>query len=210
MISILVADDHAIVRAGLKQLLSETKDIQVTDEAVTGEEALQKLGDGRFQLLILDISMPGRGGMETLKAVRDQHPRLPVLMLSMHPEEQYAVRALKAGAAGYLAKDSIPEELIAAIRKVLAGGTYVSRELAEKLAFGLRSAAGVPSHQDLSDREYEVLRLIGRGRTPTEIAEALHLSVKTVSTYRSRILQKLQLSTTAELTRYAIREGLVD
>lgn len=209
MLKILIADDHAIVRAGLKQVLADTPDMTVTDEAGATEEAIRKALDGDFDVVVLDISMPGRGGLEVLQQIKSQKPKLPVLVLSMHPEEQYALRVLKAGAAGYLTKESVTEELIDAIRKVSNGMKYVSPELAQEIAFALDSDTERPLEETLSDREFQVLCMIASGKTPREIAEELSLSVKTVSTYRSRILEKMRMKSNAELTNYAIKNNLV-
>lgn len=209
MLKILIADDHAIVRAGLKQVLADTPDMTVTDEAGATEEAIRKALDGDFDVVVLDISMPGRGGLEVLQQLKSQKPKLPVLVLSMHPEEQYALRVLKAGAAGYLTKESVTEELIDAIRKVSNGMKYVSPDLAQEIAFALDSDTERPIEETLSDREFQVLCMIASGKTPREIAEELSLSVKTVSTYRSRILEKMRMKSSAELTNYAIKNNLV-
>lgn len=209
MLKILIADDHAIVRAGLKQVLADTPDMTVTDEAGATEEAIRKALDGDFDVVVLDISMPGRGGLEVLQQIKSQKPKLPVLVLSMHPEEQYALRVLKAGAAGYLTKESVTEELIDAIRKVSNGMKYVSPELAQEIAFALDSDTERPLEETLSDREFQVMCMIASGKTPREIAEELSLSVKTVSTYRSRILEKMRMKSNAELTNYAIKNNLV-
>ncbi len=210
MTKILVADDHAIVRVALKQIFSETPDLVLADEACDGFEVLDKIRRDDFDLVVLDISMPGKGGLDTLKQLKIEKPQLPVLILSIHDEEQYAMRVFKAGAAGYLTKKTIPEELVAAIRKVMSGKKYVSQALAEKLVGVLDTDMGAPPHQALSDREFQVLCMIGAGKKPAEIAAELHLSVKTVHTYRSRILDKLHLNTNAELTYYAVKEGLVE
>ncbi len=209
MIRLIIADDHAVVRKGMKQILAETKDIVVTDEAVDGREALEKIRKNNYDMALLDISMPGRDGLEVLKEVKNLKPKLPVLMLSMYPEEQYAVRALRSGASGYVTKDSAPDELIAAIRKVSGGGRYVSESLAEKLALKLGADLETPLHETLSDREYQVMCMIASGKTVKEIGEELSLSVKTVSTYRARILMKMRLKGNADLTRYAIDNKLV-
>lgn len=206
---ILIADDHAVFRRGLRETLREAFAKATFGEAQTAEETLEFMRRSTWDLLILDISMPGKSGLDILEEVKRQWPRLPVLFLSMYPEEQYAKRALKAGAAGYLTKESVPEELKAAIRKVAAGGRYVSVGLAERLAFDLRRRADTPAHELLSDREFQVLRMIGVGKTVKEIADELSLSVKTVSTYRSRILEKTGMRTTADLIRYALQEQLV-
>jgi two-component system, NarL family, invasion response regulator UvrY len=210
MLKILVVDDHTIVRRGLKQILCEVSDIAVAGEASDGNQALDLVDAHHYDLVLLDIAMPGMSGLDVLKQLKIEKPDLPVLMLSMFPEEQYAVRTLKAGTSGYLTKESAPEELIAAIRKVCSGGKYVSSSLAEKLAFYLHSDQGKPAHELLSDREYQVVVMIASGKTVTQIAEELALSVKTISTNRSRALQKMCMKTNAEITYYAIKCGLVD
>lgn len=210
MIKVLIADDHAVVRQGLKQILSEIPDMTVVGEATNGPEVLEQARTVDWDVMVLDISLPGRSGFDILLDLRAEKPAQPILVLSMHAEEQYALRVLKAGASGYLTKESVPEELIHAIRKVVEGGKYVSPTLAEKLAFEIGAAADKPLHESLSDREFQVMRLIASGRTVTQIAEALSLSAKTVSTYRARILQKMNLKTNAELIRYAIRHQLID
>ncbi len=208
-IRLLIGDDHAVVRKGMKQILAETRDIVVADEAGNGREVLEKVQKDDFDMVLLDISMPGRDGLEVLKELKSLRPKLPVLMLSMYPEEQYAVRSLRSGASGYLTKDSAPDELISAIRKVSSGGKYVSASLAEKLAHKLGADGEKPLHEALSDREYQVMCMIASGKTVKEIGGELSLSVKTVSTYRSRILNKMRLKGNAELTRYAIDNKLV-
>jgi DNA-binding NarL/FixJ family response regulator len=210
MIKVLIADDHAVVRSGLKQILAETRDIVVAGEATNGRETLEKVRAQSWDVLVLDITMPGRSGLDILKDIRQTHRDLPVLVLSMHAEEQFATRMLKAGASGYLNKESAPDELVKAIRKVHAGGKYVSAAQAERMVSELTDDSGKLPHELLSDREYEILCLIASGKTPTEIAKELALSVKTVSTYRSRILEKMHLSTNAQLTHYAIKSGLVE
>ena len=205
----MVADDHAIVREGLKQILAETPDIVVGGEAGDAQEVLKQVREGDWDLVLLDIAMPGRGGLDILKQLRTERPELPVLMLSMYPEEQYAVRSLKAGACGYLTKASASEELIAAIRKVSQGRRYVSSSLAEKLAVYLETDAEKPIHELLSDREYQVMVMIASGKTVTQIADELSLSVKTISTHRARTLKKLGMNNSAELTYYAIKHALV-
>lgn len=210
MIRVLIADDHAILRSGLKEILGhELKDV-VCGEAEDARQVLLQVQSGDWDLVMLDITMPGRSGLDILKDIKAVRPKLPVLVLSMHPEDQYGKRVLKAGASGYMRKESAPDELIKAIRKVLAGGRYVSPALAEKLAVDLSDDVGWPSHETLSDREFEVLRMIASGKTVGHIAEELHLSVTTVSTYRARILEKMDLNTTAELMHYALRNHLVD
>lgn len=210
MIRILIADDHPIVREGLKQIVAETPGMAVTDEASNAQEVLDKVWRNDYDVVVLDITMPGRGGLDILKQLRGEKPGLPVLILSIHPEEQYAVRALKAGAAGYLTKGSAPDELTAAIRKVSAGKKYISSSLAEKLALHLENDTDKPIHEKLSDREYQILCMIASGETIKEIAQGLFLSEKTISTYRSRILEKMSMKSNAELTRYAIKNRLVD
>ncbi len=209
MISVFIADDHAIVRQGLKQIVSETADIQLAGEAADGYETLRLVRGGTCDVLVLDINMPGINGFDILRALKQERPDLPVLVLSIHAEDQYAVRCLKAGAAGYLTKESAPEELVRAIRQVVAGGKYVSRGLAESLAMRLNETGDRPRHETLSDREFQVLQLMGAGKSPTEIAAALSLSVKTVSTYRARMLEKLMLKSSAEIIQYAIQHRLV-
>ena len=210
MIRILVVDDHAIVREGLKQILGEVDDMSVRDEAGNGHEALDKIRSGEFDVVLLDISMPGRSGLEVLKEIKAERPKLPVLILSMHAEEQYAVRALRAGASGYVTKASAPDELIGAIRKVSCGRKYVSSSLAEKLAFELDIDTRKPPHETLSDREYQVMLMLASGKAVKEIADELCLSVKTISTYRARVMEKMNMKKNAELTLYAIQNHLVD
>ncbi len=210
MIKILIADDHPVVRKGLKEIIEVTPDMMVGDEASNGQEALEKVRKNDFDVVLLDISMPGRSGLEILKELKSEKPELSVLILSMHPEEQYAVRVLKAGASGYLTKESAPDELIAAIRKASIGRKYVSSSLAEKLALYLEIDDERPLHETLSDREYEVMRMIASGKTITEIAEKLFLSIKTISTYRSRILEKMGMKSNSELTHYALKNRLVE
>jgi two-component system invasion response regulator UvrY len=210
VIRILIADDHAIVRKGLKQIVEETADMVVADEASTGHEVLDKVRDNEYDVVVLDISMPGGDGVDILKQIKKEKPKIPILVLSMHPEEQYAVRVLHAGAAGYMTKESAPDELITALRRVAAGRKYISSSLAEQLAFKLERNADRPLHEILSDREYQVMCMIASGKEVKKIAEELCLSVKTVSTYRSRILEKMRMKNNAELTRYAIKQQLVE
>ena len=210
MIKILIADDHAIVREGLKQILSESPDLIVVAEASSGQEVLEKISKSDLDLVVLDIAMPGRGGLDILKEIKTQKPRLPVLMLSMYPEEQYAIRVLKSGASGYLTKESAPSELVMAIRQISQGKKYISPSLAEKLAIDLEINPDKMPHEILSDREYQVMCMIASGKTLKEIADGLSLSIKTISTYRSRILEKMNMKTNAELTHYAIKNNLVD
>ena len=209
MIRILIADDHTIVREGLKQIISDISGMEVTEEARNGNEAIRKIRGGSVDVVLLDISMPGKSGLETLKEIRLENRAIPVLILTMHPEEQYAIRVLKAGASGYLTKESAPEELITAIRKVTNGGKYISSSLAEKLVFHLEVDVDKPLHEALSDREYQVLCKIASGNTISEIADEMSLSVKTISTYRTRILEKMVMKSNAELTYYAIKNQLV-
>ncbi len=209
MIRILVADDHAVVREGVKQILANLDDMVVSGEAESGPETIQKINQEDFDLVLLDISMPGRSGIEVLEDIKNIRPKLPVLILSMHPEEQYAVRALRAGASGYLTKGSAPQELIGAIRKAARGGKYVTASLAEKLALELDVDADKPRHETLSNREYQIMLLIASGKSVSEIAGELALSVKTVSTYRSRIMEKMGMKKNAELTLYAVQNQLL-
>lgn len=210
MIKVLIADDHAVVRQGLKQILSEQPDMKVLGEASTVAELFDQIRKDQWDVVVLDISMPGRGGLDGLKELKQEQPKLPVLILSIHPEDQFAVRALKTGASGYLTKDSAPEELVQAIRKVLTGRKYISPGLAEKLATDLQTDTARPLHEALSDREFQILRLIASGISVTEIAKKLSLSVKTVSTYRARIMEKMKMKTSAELIHYGIKHQLVD
>ena len=210
MIKILIADDHPIVRQGFKQVLSETADLVVADEAGNGQEVLALVARKEYDVILLDISMPGKNGLEVLKELRITNTKIPVLILSIYPEEQYAIRALKAGASGYLTKASAPEELISAIRKVSRGGKYISSSLAEKIAYELDGDAEKAPHDTLSDREYQILLMIASGKTVSDIADEMCLSVKTVSTYRSRILDKMKMKNNAEMTTYAIRNKLVE
>lgn len=209
MLKILVADDHAIVREGLKQIVAETSDMVVAGEASNGQEVLELVRREDWDIVLLDLSMPGKDGLDTLKELKRERPDLPILILSIYPEEQYAVRLLKAGAAGYLTKESAPEELIAAIRKVSQKGRYVSPSLGEKLAFFVQTDSEKPVHELLSDREHQVMVLIASGKTVKEIGEAMFLSVKTISTYRARALKKMGMRNNAEFTYYALKEGLL-
>jgi two-component system invasion response regulator UvrY len=207
-IRILIADDHPIVREGYKKILMSQPDMDVTGEAGNGQEVLDLIQKKDFDLILLDISMPGRSGLEILKELKSQKPHLPVMILSIYPEEQYAVRAFRDGASGYLTKASTPKELISAIRKVSQGGRYVTEALAEKLTYFLGDVDKAP-HEKLSDREYQVMLLIASGKTVTQAAEELCLSVKTISTYRRHILEKMQFSTNAEITMYGIQNKLL-
>ena len=210
MIRVLIADDHPILRGGLKELLVRHLESVVCGEAANAEQALAQVHHQPWDVLILDITMPGRSGFDILSDVKQMQPKLPILVLSVHPEEQYAKRAIKAGARGYLRKESAPEELIQAVRRLLAGRRYVSAALAEQLARDLHENSDRPVHDVLSAREFEILVMIGLGKTVNQIAAELHLSGATVSTYRARVLEKMKLATTAELMRYAIRNHLVD
>ncbi|HEY3066360.1 MAG TPA: response regulator transcription factor [Methylomirabilota bacterium] len=210
MIRVLVADDHAIVRRGLKQILTAEPDMSVVGEARDGNEALEFARRHPCDVVVLDVSMPGPSGLEVLKDLKRERPKLPVLVLSIHPEDQLAIRVLKAGGAGYMTKETAPEELVTAVRRVVAGGRYVSSRLAEKMAIALQSDSDKPRHETLSDREYEVMCLIASGKSVSEIAAQLALSVKTISTYRSRILEKMDLPNNAALTHYAIQNRLVE
>jgi DNA-binding NarL/FixJ family response regulator len=207
---ILIADDHAVFRRGLRETISEAFPRVTFGEAKTAQETLESVRRHDWEILILDISMPGKSGLDILNDLKRLRPKLPILLLSMHPEEQFARRALKSGAAGYLTKESVPEELKEAVRKVVTGGRYVSATLAEKLAVDLREGADIPIHELLSEREFQVLRMIASGKTVKEIADEISLSVKTVSTYRARILEKTGMKTNAELIRYALQTQLVD
>ncbi len=210
MIKVLIADDHALVREGLKQVIGQHSDIEVTGEAKNGQEALEKVWKEEFDVVLLDISMPGRSGMDILKEIKSAKPKLNVLMLSMHPEKQYAVRALKAGASGYLTKESAPDELIDAIRRVSMGLKYVTISLAEKLAAELGDDQNKPLHEQLSDREFQVMVKIAKGNTVKEIAANLSLSVKTISTYRTRVLEKMNMKNNSDITSYLMENDLTD
>ncbi|MFZ0132216.1 MAG: response regulator transcription factor [Desulfobacterales bacterium] len=210
MLRIVMADDHPIVRAGLKQIMAEASDLVVAAEAGNGRELLNLVRQEPYDVILLDISMPGMDGLDVLKQLKSELPAIPVIILTVHPEAQYALRVLKAGASGYLTKESVPSELIRAIRKVHRGGRYITPSLAEKIAFALGGETDKMPHETLSDREFQVLSQIASGRTVTQIAEELALSVKTISTYRTRILEKMQMKTNAELTHYAIQNKLVE
>lgn len=210
MISILIADDHQIFREGLKRIIGEIPDMEVADEACNGGEVLTKVWHKHFDIVLLDITMPGINGLEVLKQLKKEKPDISVVILSMHPEEQYAVRVFKAGAAGYLTKEGASNELIDAIRKVYKKGKYISSSLAERLAIYLEHPSDSPLHEKLSDREYQVMCLIVSGNAIKEIAEEMSLSSKTISTYRARVLAKMQMKSNAELARYAVENNLVD
>jgi len=206
---ILIADDHPIVREGMKQIIAKAADMTIGGEALNGQEALDRIEVEEFDAVVLDINMPGRDGLEILKDIRRSRPTLPVLLLSMYSEDQVAVRALKAGASGFLNKESAPRELVHALRKIIGGGKYVSEALAEKLALGLDANLKAAHHEELSDREFQVLKMIASGKEVGEIAEELFISVKTVRTYRDRIMEKMNLKNDVELAHYAIRHKLV-
>jgi two-component system, NarL family, invasion response regulator UvrY len=207
---ILLADDHAVVRRGMKDILAQEFKKAIFGEARNAQEALDLVWKGTWDVVVLDITMPGRSGLEVLREIKKSKPRLPVLVLSMHPENQFAVRVLKRGASGYMTKESAPDELVGAIKKVLAGGRYVSASLAEKLATYLSSDSVKPPQELLSDREFQVLRLIASGKMVSEIAKELSLSVKTISTYRTRVLEKMGMRNNAELMHYAIQHDLLE
>lgn len=210
MIRILIADDHAIVREGLKRIVSSVDDMEVTGEAADGTEVMQRVRELSFDVLMLDLSMPGRSGMELIKMVHAEKPKLRILVLSMHQELQYAVRAIKSGASGYLTKESAPSLLEQAIRKLAGGGAFISAEVAEQLALGaMPGGEGLP-HENLSNREFEVLRLLVSGVSVTDIAERLKLSVKTVSSHKANLMQKMGLQNQSELIRYALKHELLD
>ena len=210
MIRIVLADDHAIVREGLKHILAHVPDFEVVGEAADGHEVQRLVREQAFDLLVLDLSMPGRSGMELVKWVHAEKPKVRILVLSMHHETQYAVRAIKSGASGYLTKESAPGELEHALRKIAAGGAYVSAEVAQALALGAMPDAERPPHQTLSTREFEVFQRLVAGESVTDIASTLHLSVKTVSTHKSNLMGKLGVTSAPDLVRYAIRHGLAD
>jgi DNA-binding NarL/FixJ family response regulator len=210
MIRIVVADDHPIVRAGMKQVLAAAADCTVVAEASDGHEVMARVRDTEFDLLLLDMSMPGKSGIELIKQVRAEKPRLRVLVLTMHEERQYAVRAIRAGAAGYLTKDSAETQLVNAVRKVAGGGAFISAEVAEQLALGAMPDAKQAPHETLSDREFQVFRMIAEGKSVSDIAESLNLSVKTVSTHKANLMQKMSIETTGEIIRYAIAHKLVE
>lgn len=210
MIRVFVTDDHAVVRRGLAQILADTDNIRVVGEAPNAAEAVRLLRQTPCDVLLMDVAMPGKNGIEALKVIRDEFPDIRVLILSMYPEDQFGVRALKAGAAGYLTKDSPPEELIEAVERIMNGRRFITPDLAELLAESMGPNSDIPPHQSLSDREFQTMRLIASGKKLSEIAAELSLSPKTISVYRARLLEKMRLSNNAELTHYAIKHGLVD
>jgi len=207
---ILLADDHPVVRQGLRRILADAFGNMVVGEAGNAQEALEQTRRHKWDVALLDISMPGRSGLEVLKEIKQEKPALPVLVLSIHAEDRYAIRALRAGAAGYLTKESVPERLVTAIKKVAGGGKYISESLAEKLAAGLTTNFEQSPHKMLSDREYEVMRMIASGKTVGAIARELSLSEKTISTFRARILQKMRMKSNAEIIYYGVRNDLTD
>jgi two-component system, NarL family, invasion response regulator UvrY len=207
---LLIADDHAVVRKGIIQILQGHPDLVVDGEVASGPELLDRVQDQQWDGVIMDLNMPGTNGLDVLKHLRATHPELPILVLSMHPEDQYATRMLRAGASGYLTKESVPDQLVHAIRQVCAGGTYLSPTLRGQTAVADGAHPACAPHELLSDREFQVLRMLATGMTPTQIAAALELSVKTVTTYRARMLDKMHMESSAELMRYAIKAGLVD
>ncbi|MEM5786450.1 MAG: response regulator transcription factor [Syntrophobacteraceae bacterium] len=207
---VLIADDHAIVRRGLKLILSEEFTRLVFGEARNGQEVIDQVSKQDWDIVVLDITMPGRSGLDVLKELKQLRPKLPVLILSMHSEDQFGMRVLKAGAAGYMTKENVPEELVKAIKKVMSGGKYISSYLAEQLAFNLEEDTERPIYEKLSDREYHVMCMIASGKTVKDIAKELSLSMKTISTYRTRVLEKLKMKSNAELTHFAVKNKLVD
>jgi len=209
-LKVLLADDHAIIRDGLRQILADTDDLVVAGEAANGLDVLQKVRERDWDILVLDISMPGRNGLELIRLAKEERPELPILVLSMHQEEQYAVRALKAGAQGYITKESDSELLVAAIRRVAKGGVHISDKVAELMVRGIRPTDKPQPHNLLSDREYQIFNMLVMGRSLTEIGAELSLSVKTISTHKTHILQKMNLSSAAELIRYAVAHNLAD
>jgi two-component system invasion response regulator UvrY len=209
LIRVLIADDHPVVRRGLKRILEDETDMEVMGEARNGQEALDLISKEKCDVVILDIEMPGRSGLDVLNDLKQYRPKLPVLVLSIHPEEQFAVRVLRAGAVGYLSKESAPEELVTAVRRVYGGGRYISASVAEKLASDLSLGSRRALHETLSNREFQVFQMIASGKTVSQIAKELSFSVKTISTYRARILTKTGMKTNAELTRYAIENKIV-
>ncbi len=210
MIKLLIADDHNIFREGLREIINKTSDIQVIDEAKSGSEVLSKVEENNYDVILLDISMPGRSGLDILKQLRQEKPHIQVLILSMYSEEEFAIRAMRTGAAGYLVKDTASKDLIEAIRKVSMGLKYVTPSLAEKLALDIDMGNETPIHAKLSNREYEVMCMISAGKKNKEIAEEILISPKTVSSYKKRILDKMGMKTNAQLTEYAIRNGLIN
>lgn len=210
MIRVLVADDHTIIRDGLRQILADTPDLSVAGEAANGNEALEKIRSERWDVLVLDISMPGRNGLDLIRQIKSECPALPILVFSMHQEEQYAARALRAGASGYLTKEADSGLLVSVIRKVAQGGVYLSPRMAERMVRELHPGGERLPHETLSDREYQIFRELVSGRSVSDLADELCLSVKTISTHKKRILQKMRMTTTAELVRYAVENKLIE
>lgn len=210
MIRIVIADDHAVVREGLKRIISSAHDMTVVGEAANGSEVIQRVRESDFEVLVLDLSMPGRSGMELIKLVHCEKPRLRILVLSMHEELQYAVRSIKSGANGYLTKESAPTQLMQVVRKVAAGGAFISNSVAEQLALGSMFESNCAAHERLTDREFEVFRLIAMGMSVTDIAARLNLSAKTISTHKANLMQKMSLQNQSDLIRYAIKHGVAD
>ncbi len=206
----MIADDHTVFREGLKRILNEAADISEVGEAANAQQLMRSINDGRWDVILLDINMPGKSGLEVLKEIKQTNPRLAVLILSMYPEKQFAVRVIKAGAAGYITKGAAGSKVLQAIRKVFRDGKYISDSVAEHLAMAIEQPVDRPLHESLSDREFEVLRMIGSGMTVSEIAGELSLSVKTISTYRTHILEKMNLKNNADIMQYVITHGLVD
>lgn len=209
MLRILIADDHTVVRKGLRQILLDEFPTAIIEEVADAEELIKKVMTAKWDVVVSDLSMPGRSGLDALQQIKLSHPALPVLILSIHPEEQYALRALKSGASGYLSKDTAPDELVKAVQKVLLGKKYISQAIAEKLANTFSSDAVMQSHENLSDREFDVMKLLANGKSVSEIAEMLSLSVTTVSTYRARVMVKMDLKSNSDLTKYAIENKLL-
>jgi DNA-binding NarL/FixJ family response regulator len=209
MLRILIADDHTVVRKGLRQILLDQFPTANIQEVADAEELIKHVMDAQWDVVISDLSMPGRSGLDALQQIKLSHPKIPVLILSIHPEEQYALRALKSGAAGYLSKDTAPDELVKAVQKVLLGKKYISQSIAEKLASSFSSDTSMNAHENLSDREFDVMKLLANGKSVSEIAEMLSLSVTTVSTYRARVMLKLDLKSNSDLTKYALEHKLI-
>ena len=209
MLRILIADDHHVVRKGLRQILLDEFPTSVIEDVADAEELIKKVMHAQWDVVISDLSMPGRSGLDALQQIKLSYPELPVLILSIHPEEQYALRALKSGASGYLSKDAAPDELVKAVKKVMLGKKYISQAIAEKLANSFSSESLLSPHENLSDREFDVMKLLANGQSVSEIAERLSLSVTTVSTYRARVMVKMHLKSNSDLTRYAIEYKLI-
>jgi len=209
MLRILIADDHTVVRKGLRQILLDEFPAAEIEEVADGSELVKKVMSAKWDVVVSDLSMPGRSGLDALQQIKLTHPDLPVLILSIHPEEQYALRALKSGASGYLSKDTAPDELVKAVQKVLLGKKYISQAIAEKLANNFSSDVSLLSHENLSDREFDVMKFLANGKSVSEIADTLSLSVTTVSTYRARIMSKMNLKSNSDLTKYAIENNLL-